>query len=153
VEQVRSYGEDMISYCKNQQIGIKFFVPEWRFWWPSKLVKKDMHKKNKNEIFTTLHEILSWVKTTKKIYQSLLSEFLQIAVKEKWRRAIVIFSDFLTLDEEAKKLLHYLKKQHILFLFQLPIDLEQWQNYSSFFLEKKTALKKQSSEIELLQID
>jgi uncharacterized protein (DUF58 family) len=28
VEQVRSYGEDMISYCKNQQIGIKFFVPE-----------------------------------------------------------------------------------------------------------------------------
>lgn len=58
------------------------------------------------------------------------------------------------MDKEAKKLLHYLKKQHILFLFQLPIDPEQGQNYSKFFLKKNTALtKKPSGEIELLQMD
>ncbi|MEI6774965.1 MAG: hypothetical protein WCL18_09715 [bacterium] len=52
-------------------------------------------------------------------------------VKEKQRpstagrHAIVIFSDFLAMDEETKKLLHYLRSQHILFLFQLPIDRDQ----------------------------
>jgi len=57
------------------------------------------------------------------------------------------------MDTEAKKLLHYLKKQHILFLFQLPIDPEQGQNYSKFFLRKNAPAKKPSGEIELLQVD
>lgn len=154
VAQVRSYGEDIISYCKKQQIGIKFFVPTSSFWWKAKLIEKNMQKHNKDEIISTLHEILLWVKKTKKIYSSLLITFLETAAQNKQRRAIVIFSDFLALDEEAKKLVHYLKKHHILFLFQLPIDPEQGQNYSSFFLEKKSALtKKPSGEIELLQID
>jgi hypothetical protein len=65
------------------------------------------------------------VKKTKKIYESSLNDFLNKAIEDKQRRAIVIFSDFLTMDEESKKLLHYLRKQHILFLFQLPIDQEQ----------------------------
>jgi len=81
------------------------------------------------------------VKKTKKIYQSLLQEFLKEVVKEKQKRAIVIFSDFLVMDTEAKKLLHYLKKQHIIFLFQLPIDLEQGQNYNKFFLQKNSPKK------------
>jgi hypothetical protein len=66
-----------------------------------------------------------------------LNMFLNTAVEEKWRRAIVIFSDFLAMDEETKKLLHYLRQHHILFLFQLPIDHHQGQNYSNFFLQKK----------------
>jgi hypothetical protein len=78
---------------------------------------------------------------------------LHKAVEEKWRRAIVIFSDFLAMDEETKKLLHYLRTHHILFLFQLPINLDQWQNYSKFFLQKNIAPGKGSDEIELLQID
>jgi hypothetical protein len=63
------------------------------------------------------------------------------------------------MDEESKKLLHYLRKQHILFLFQLPIDQEQWQNYSKFFLQKNILSAtagtpwKWSDEIELLQVD
>ena len=151
-EQVLAYAEDIVSYCQKQQINIRFFYPESNFWWTAKLEKKVM-KKNTQEIFTTLHEIILWVKKTKKIYQSLLQEFLEEAVKKKSKRAIVIFSDFLATDEEAKKLLHYLKKQHILFLFQLPIDQEQGQNYSKFFLQKSTSIKKWSDEIELLQID
>gem|GEM_PF-1625570 len=56
------------------------------------------------------------------------------------------------MDEETKKLLHYLRTHHILFLFQLPIDPEQGQNYSKFFM-KKTPTKCRSGEIELLQVD
>lgn len=98
--------------------------------------------KNKDEIKNNLHEILAKVKTTKKIYESLLNVFLNNAIEEKQRRAIVIFSDFLAMDDESKKLLHYLRKQHILFLFQLPIDQEQGQNYSKFFLQKNASTKK-----------
>ncbi len=152
-KQVLAYTEDIITYCKHQQIGIRFFRPKTNFWWTAKLQEQDM-KKQSSELIPTLHDILAWVKNTKKFYQSILPKFLEEAVKEKWRRAIVIFSDFLAMDKEAKKLLHYLKKQHILFLFQLPIDPEQGQNYSKFFLKKNTALtKKPSGEIELLQMD
>lgn len=151
-EQVLAYAKDIISYCQHQQIGIRFFRPKMNFRWMATLEKKTM-KKNNEEIFTILQEILHWVKKTKKIYQSLLQEFLKEVVKEKQKRAIVIFSDFLIMDNEAKKLLHYLKKQHIIFLFQLPIDLEQGQNYNNFFLQKNSPKKNRSGEIELLQID
>jgi len=151
-EQVRSYAEDIVSYCQKQQITIRFFSPEQRFFWATKLVEKTPIK-NTDAIKKTLHEILAQVKKTKKIYTSLLNTFLNNAVEEKWKRAIVIFSDFLAMDEESKKLLHYLRKQHILFLFQLPIDQEQGQNYSKFFLQKNIAPRKGSDEIELLQVD
>ncbi|MEI6672156.1 MAG: hypothetical protein WCL02_02080 [bacterium] len=74
-------------------------------------------------------------------------------MEEKQRRAIVIFSDFLAMDEETKKLLHYFRTHHILFLFQLSIDQNQGQNYNKFFLQKKITPWKWSNEIELLQID
>jgi hypothetical protein len=138
-------------YCQKQQITIRFFSPESRIFWATKLVEK-ITIKNTDEIRNNLHDILAKVKKTKKIYTSLLNTFLHKAVEEKWRRAIVIFSDFLAMDEETKKLLHYLRTHHILFLFQLPIDPEQGQNYSKFFLYKNIA-PKQSDEIELLQID
>ena len=96
-------------------------------------------QRNSDEVRKCLHEVLTTVKKTKKIYESSLIPFLHKAVSEKSRRAIVIFSDFLMIDEETKKLLHYLKKQHILFLFQLPIDLRQGQNYSKFFMKKVTS--------------
>jgi len=88
------------------------------------LVEKST-KKNVDETRNNLHEILAKVKKTKKVYESSLNDFLNKAVEDKQRRAIVIFSDFLAMDEESKKLLHYLRKQHILFLFQLPINQEQ----------------------------
>lgn len=142
-----AYSEDIVSYCQHQQIGIRFFSPKSTFWWSTKL-KENVMKKNTEEIFTALHEIFAWVKKTKKIYQSLLHAFLEEAVKEKTKRAIVIFSDFLTMDEEAKKLLHYLKKQHILFLFQLPIDPEQGQKLcSKFFLKNCFKQMKQRNRI------
>lgn len=97
--------------------------------------------RSNEEIREYLYSLLGKVKKTKKIYESSLLPFLHKAVSEKNRRAIVIFSDFLTMDEEAKKLIDYLKKQHILFLFQLPIDQEQGQNYSKFFLKENLASK------------
>lgn len=163
-EQVRVYAEDIISYCQHQQIDIQFFYPQQSFFGATKLVDKLM-RKNTDEILANLHEILGTVKKTRRWYSSVLTDFLITAVKKKQspstagRRAIVIFSDFLTIDEASKKLLHYLRQHHILFLFQLPIDHHQGQNYSGFFLQKNTdsSMTKKSGtwsdEIELLQID
>ncbi|MFA7298439.1 MAG: DUF58 domain-containing protein [Candidatus Absconditabacterales bacterium] len=157
-KQVLAYAEDIVLYCQKQQINITFFSPEQRFLGTTKLVEK-MTRKNTDEIRNNVHDILATVKKTKKIYTSLLNIFLQTTVKKKQRRAIVIFSDFLAMDEETKKLLHYLRTHHILFLFQLPIDTEQGQNYSKFFMKKNVSLattdklKKGSNEIELLQVD
>lgn len=148
-EQVRAYAEDIVSYCQREQIGIRFFWPEQKFFVTTKLVEKTMPR-NSDEIKKFLHDLLAKVKKTKKIYESSLFPFLSKAASEKSRRAIVIFSDFLTMDEEAKKLVNYLKKQHIVFLFQLPIDPEQWQNYSKFFLKEKNTAPTWSGEIELL---
>lgn len=151
-EQVLAYAEDIVSYCQKQQINITFFSPEQKFFWSVKLTEK-VTIKNTDEIRNNLHDILAKVKKTKKIYESLLNAFLNKAVENKPRRAIVIFSDFLAMDEETKKLLHYLRTHHILFLFQLPISLDQWQNYSKFFLQKNVAPWKWSDDIELLQTD
>ena len=60
-EQVLAYAEDIVSYCQKQQISIRFFSPEQRFFWATKLVEKIMAK-NKDEIKNNLHEILAKVK-------------------------------------------------------------------------------------------
>ena len=147
-EQVRRYAEDIIAYCQHEQIRIRFFYPQQKLFGKAQLIQKPVMK-NPDEIRDTLRTILAKVTRTKKLYQSSLNAFLSTAVREKWRRAIIIFSDFLAMDEEEKKLINYLKKQHILFLFQLPIDPEQGQNYNKFFLQKNIA-STWSGEIELL---
>ncbi len=151
-EQVLAYAEDIISYCQHEQINIRFFYPEQKLFWTTKLIEK-VTKRHIDEIRDTLYTILAKVKRTKKYYESSLNMFLNKAVEEKWRRAIVIFSDFLAMNEETKKLLHYLRTHHILFLFQLPIYQEQWQNYSKFFLQNDISTHTWSNEIELLQVD
>lgn len=151
-EQVHSYARDIISYCHKQHININFFYPQQKFFGPTRLSEKST-KRNSDEVMKTLDEILAKVKKTKKWYASLLHTFLNTVVANKQRRAIVIFSDFLTMDEETKKILHYLRTQHILFLFQVPIDQDQGQNYSKFFLKKSENPVKKTSEIELLQTD
>lgn len=123
-EQVRAYTEDIISYCQHEQITIRFFYPQQKLFGKTQLIEKTT-KRNIDEIRDTLNEILAKVKKTKKIYESSLPTFLDTSVSEKQRRAIVVFSDFLTMDAAEKKLIHYLRKQHILFLFQLPINFDQ----------------------------
>ena len=151
-KQVLAYAEDIVSYCQHEQINIRFFYPEQKLFSSTKLVSI-VNKKNTDEIRNHLHEILAKVKKTQKIYTSSLNIFLNKTVEEKQRRAIVIFSDFLAMDEETKKLIHYLRTQHILFLFQLPINFEQWQNYHKFFLQKNITPNNNTGEIELLQVD
>ena len=47
----------------------------------------------------------------------------------KRRRAIVVFSDFLALDAKQVKQFQQAKKEHVLVLFQLPVNKEMGQNY------------------------
>ncbi len=152
-EQALSYTEDILSYCKQQQIAVTMHYPKYRRRGTSTLVHKDT-KQHMREFRTMIEAIFTQVKKTKPYYTSRLHDFLRTAVKNKKRRALVLFSDFLTMDDEAKQLISYLRKHHILFLFQLPIDPDYGQNYEQFLLNphnKKTALtKKPSGEIELL---
>ncbi|HBB04927.1 TPA: hypothetical protein DCZ39_08905 [Patescibacteria group bacterium] len=53
-EQVRAYAEDIVSYCQKQQISIRFFSPEQKFFGSAKLVEK-MTKRNTDETIDTLH--------------------------------------------------------------------------------------------------
>jgi hypothetical protein len=64
-----------------------------------------------------------------KRYHSSIDEFLSHIATNKRRRAIVIFSDFLGVDEAQVKQLQQLKKEHVLMLFQLPVNKELGQNY------------------------
>jgi len=152
-EQAFSYTEDIFSYCKQQQIATTIHYPIHRRRGTSTLVQEDT-KQHMREFRTIIEAIFAQVKKTKSYYTSYLHTFLHTAVKNKKRRAIVLFSDFLTMDDEAKQLIDYLKKHHILFLFQLPIDPDYGQNYEQFLLKphnKKTAqTKKPSGEIEML---
>jgi len=150
-EQVRAYASDILSYCQHEHIAVRFFYPQQQRFGKSPLTTTSP-KKNKDELLTVLDDIIASTKKTKKRYSSLLGEFLQKTSESSPRRAIVIFSDFLTMDTAMKQLIHHLRKQHILFLFQLPIDPEQGQNYNKFLLKKNIAPEK-SDEIELLQID
>lgn len=148
-EQAFAYAEDILSYCKKQQIAVTIYYPTYRRRGNSNLIYMKS-KQHGNEFRTALEQIFAQVQKTKPLYTSRLHEFLRAAVQNKKRRAIVIFSDLLSMDEEAKKLIDYLKKQHIVFLFQLPIDSEYGQNYEQFFLKKTAPAKKPSGEIELL---
>jgi len=148
-KQVLAYADDIVSYCQHEQIGMRFFWPEQKWFGSAKLIEKTMPR-NTHEVKIILYELLTKVKKTKKIYESSLLPFLNKSVSKTSRRVIVIFSDFLTMDEETTKIINYLKKQHIVFLFQLPIDPEQWQNYSKFFMKEKNITPKWSGEIELL---
>lgn len=80
--QVRAYAEDIVSYCQREQIGIRFFWTEQKFFGTAKLIEKTMPR-NSDEIKNFLHEILAKVKKTKKIYESSLATFLDKAAGEK----------------------------------------------------------------------
>jgi hypothetical protein len=64
-------------------------------------------------------------------YHSYIDEFLSRIATNKRRRAIVIFSDFLGVDEAQVKQLQQLKKEHVLLLFQLPVNKKLGQNYDA----------------------
>lgn len=147
-EQVRAYASDILSYCHHEHIAVRFFYPKHQRLGKSKLITTSTTT-NKEYLLNTLDEIIASTKTTKKRYSSLLADFLKKTGEDLPRRAIIIFSDFLTMDEPMKQLVHYLRKQHILFLFQLPIDPEQGQNYNKFLL-KNPIMQNTRNEIELL---
>lgn len=154
-EQAFAYTDDILSYCKHQQIAVTIHYPTHKRRGNSKLLHKES-KQHENDFRTVLEQLFAQVQKTKPYYTSHLHDFLRTTIQNKKRRALVIFSDFLMMDNEAKQLISYLKKQHIVFLFQLPIDPEYGQNYEQWFVKKTlatgsgTSAKKPSGEIELL---
>lgn len=76
-------------------------------------------------------------KSMPKRYCSHITAFLQRMSHSKKRRAIVIFSDFLDIDEQEKKRLQYAKKEHVVLLYQLPVHTELGQNYDASMISER----------------
>ncbi len=131
VDQVQRDGEEILEYSKQHGIRVTLYAPSTSLFGLSMKLKKIIWSKD------AFQKILATIKNTKKRYQSRLKNFLQEAMQVKEKRVIVIFSDFLAMDEEDVKLLKYLKKQHILFLFKLPIDVNEGQNYNEWMMKDR----------------
>lgn len=153
VQQARAYIEDIMTYCQHQHISFRFFYPGYSFWKHPYLKTSPLQK----DLFSAqkfLTDLLSTLPTAKKRYSSLLSEFLTTIPLWTQKKVFVLFSDFLLLDSAVKKQLHYLKRTHQFFLFQLPIDPASGQNYHRYFLTQKMLHRVGwSTDVELISID
>lgn len=129
-ERVHEVMTELLQYATRYGGLLNIFFPETRFWWfgPSRLQKLGIWK-DYNKAQTLIKQTTALCKTTRKSYQTIVSSFLQEMAKNKKRRALVIFSDFLGLETADMHRLQQMKKEHALVLFRLPIDLQLGQNY------------------------
>ncbi len=91
--------------------------------------------KNKMKVMTfvsSLKKIIASYKKKKK-YSSYGRLFLERMSESSKRRAIIIFSDFLWLENHDVALLQQLEKDHALYLFRLPL-FGSWINYNDYSL-------------------
>jgi len=128
--------EEMISYSQKNWVFLSIYYPIWEkiqnlFVW------KDFLKAHK-----FMQEMWKIIKKTNREYQSWIVYFLHEMRKIKKRRGIVIISDFLDLDDEIKKIIDYLALENSVYLFKLPVNLMQWQNYNNFFMDWKNDTSK-----------
>lgn len=129
-ERVHEVMTELLQYATRYGGLLNIFVPESTLWWfgPSRL-KKITIWKDYDQVRTLIRQLPSLCKPKKKIYQTIVSSFLHEMAKNKKRRALVIFSDFLWLETPDMHRLQQMKKEHALMLFRLPIDLQLGQNY------------------------
>lgn len=140
VEVVREMFSDIILYAKTYGATLTLLYPETsgRLWKSTKLREVVVGKKYEQAI-NVMMQLSDIAKTQPTTYQTYLSDFLGRIATNKRRRAIVVFSDFLALDAKQVKQFQQVKKEHVLVLFQLPVNKEMGQNYDRGMLrEEKT---------------
>lgn len=129
---VRDMFSDIILYAKTYGATLTILYPETsgRLWKSTKL-RELVVGKNYEQAIDLMIKLSDIVKKQPTKYQTHISEFLSRISTNKRRRAIVVFSDFLALDEKQVKQFQQAKKEHVLVLFQLPVNKEMGQNYDS----------------------
>ena len=138
VERVRECISDIILYAKTYGATLTLLYPETsgRLWKSTKLRELVVWKKYEHAIDLMI-KLSDITKKQPTKYQTYLSDFLGRISTNKKRRAIVVFSDFLALDAQQVKQFQQVKKEHVLVLFQLPVNKEMGQNYDGTMIEWK----------------
>lgn len=145
-ETVRDMFSDIILYAKTYGATLTLLYPETtgRLWKATK-IREIIVGKDYEKAINIMMQLSAITQKQPATYQTYLSDFLVRMNTNKWRpahrsgRAIVVFSDFLALDEKQVKQFQQVKKEHVLVLFQLPVNKNMGQNYDSGMLrEEKT---------------
>ena len=130
VDVVREMFSDIILYAKTYGATLTLLYPETsgRLWKSTKL-RELVVGKNYEKAINLMIQLSDIAKKQATKYQTYISEFLGRMSLNKRRRAIVVFSDFLALDAKQVKQFQQAKKDHVLMLFQLPVNKDMGQNY------------------------
>jgi hypothetical protein len=145
---------DIILYAKTYGATLTLLYPETsgRLWKSTKL-REVVVGKNYEKAIDLMIKLSDITKKQPTKYQTYLSDFLgRISTNKKrpttaGRRAIVVFSDFLALNGKQVKQFQQAKKEHVLVLFQLPVNKDMGQNYDSGMLREEKI-----SGVELMKI-
>lgn len=139
VDVVRDMFSDIILYAKTYGATLTLLYPETsgRLRKSTKLREIPVGK-NYEKAIDLMIKLSDIVKKQPVKYQTYLAYFLGRISTNKRRRAIVVFSDFLALDAKQVKQFQQAKKEHVLVLFQLPVNKEMGQNYDASLLNPQS---------------
>jgi len=155
-EKVSEFFADMMVYCKKNGIRAHIFYPSYSRFSSNAIIKEIVIDKHREKAYQRIEELQWIVKRMSKSYRTALSQFLNLAKTNTKRRAVVIFSDFLDVEENELHLLKHFDKEHALGLIQIPVpvtgswSLCEWQNYSYFLLDQNKELD--SKKLQTIQL-
>ena len=139
-EYVREMMSDIIFYAKTYGATLDiFYTARTGLLRKTATCKQIQIEKKYDAALTSMRYIEEQTKKSPQRYHSSIAGFLTRMATDKKRRAIVIFSDFLGIDEMQVKQLQQLKKEQVLVLFQLPVNKELGVNYDCAMIENMKA--------------
>lgn len=119
---------DILVYARKKLLPTKIYYPHTALFWATKLNELILNKEL-NQAYVLLSRIPGILRKQKPKHTSILQDFIVHSKKNSKRRAIVIISDFLQIQEQDLRTLSYLHNEHSLHLFRLPVHAHYGQNY------------------------
>lgn len=138
--------EDIVNVDSVTDKFIDIFILAKKYWakintfsydFKSKLIIKNQIWNNKLLAYGEILKLKSQLKKSPKRYISNLDSFLNIQKTITRKRVIIIFSDFLILENDIVNKIKYLWKNNTLFISKVNIGQIVWFNYNKLTLNKK----------------
>jgi len=123
---------DLSVYCLKHQIFVECFTYE------KGQILVDSIGKDKIKAHAFIDNLKNLIDNQKMQYRSWWIEFLQTMKQSAKRRAIMIFSDFMRLDDKSTILLKQLMKDHAIYLFTLKLSEQSGLNYEWWYTNLDT---------------
>ena len=122
----------MMVYCKKNGIRVHIFYPSYsRFpdcagpWGSQASIKEIVIDKHREKAYQRIEQLQKSLRRIAKSYRTALPEFLNLAKTNTRKRAVVIFSDFLDVEENELHVIKHFDKEHALGLIQIPVSLDE----------------------------